>query len=182
MERAEKQQEIEQLNDYFTKSQIAICADYRGLTVAQVTDLRKNLRKNDCVGKVVKNTLARISLERTFKDADGGELEKFMGLLEGPSLMVFSFKDPVAPSKILSEFAKGNEKLTIKGGWLEGNFVDAGGVDTLAKLPSKEETLAKLLALINAPATQLVRLLQAPSSQVVRVIEAHRENLEKQAA
>lgn len=182
MDRVEKQQEIELLDGLFAKSQITICADYRGLTVAQVTELRKNLRKNDCFGKVVKNTLAKISIERSFKEAKAAELEKFSNLLEGPSLMVFSYSDPVAPSKILSEFAKSNDKLKIKGGWLDGSFVDAPGVDMLAKLPGKQETLGKLLGLLAAPATQLVRLLQAPSTQIVRVIDAHRENLEKKAA
>jgi large subunit ribosomal protein L10 len=179
MDRAEKKAEIESLNDHMSRSQIAICADARGLTVAEVTELRKNLRKAGSFAKVVKNTLARLAVDKAYASAEAAELEKFKKLLEGPSMMVFSYKDPVAPSKALTDFAKTHDKLKVKGGFIDGECVDESGVKTLSNMPGKEELLGKLLALINAPATQLVRLMQAPGTQMVRVLDAQREKIEK---
>jgi len=178
MERTEKQTEIDLLNKSFESAQIALCADYRGLTVAQITKLRRQLRGSGLEGRVVKNTLAKIAAKRVLKDSDGTEMEKFLELFKGPSFVVFSRHDPVAPAKMASEFGKENEAFKIKGAWFEGAFVDVQGVKALASMPSREETLAKLLALIAAPATQLVRVLQAPAAQVVRVLEACRQKLE----
>lgn len=179
MERAQKDAEIKFLNGCFTETQIALCADYRGLTVAQMTELRSDLRSNGAFGRVVKNTLAKLSFERTFKDADSTELGKFTAVFEGPSLLVFSNKDAVSPAKVLAKFAKTHQALEIKGGWFEGKCIDQAGVETLSSMLSREEVLAKLLNLMNAPATQLVRLMQAPSREIVQVLEAHRANLEK---
>lgn len=181
MDRAERQAEIDFLADGFKKSQIALCADYRGLTVAQITKLRKDLRAGKAVGRVVKNTLARISSKKVYADSNAAELEKFNELFTGPSLLVLSESDPVSPAKVLTKFAKDNKSLQVKGGWFEGKFVDAKGVDTLSQMPSKEELLGKLLALLNAPATQLLRLMKEPSAQVARVIAAQRDKLEKGA-
>lgn len=179
MNREEKQQEVETISASFATAQSALCADYRGLTVAEVTTLRKELRKNGAQGKVVKNTLARLAAERAYKDADAAQLKKFMELFEGPSLVIYSDKDPVAPAKVIFAFAKDHQNLKIKGGWVDGQFLDSSGAEQLAKMPGREETLAKLLALIAAPATQLVRLFAAPATQVVRVIDAQRQNIEK---
>lgn len=179
MNRAEKQSEVEFLNECFTKSAIAVCADYRGLTVTQVTNLRRDLRKSGAKARVVKNTLARLAIKDVFKAAEAAELERFLKIFEGPCFVVFSDSDPVAPSKVLSQFAKTNDKLSIKGAWLEGAFVDKSGVGELANMPGKEELLGKLLNLMLAPATQLVRLMAAPATQLVRTLEAHRANIEK---
>lgn len=179
MDRAEKQVEIENIGASFVGAQVALCADYRGLTVAEITALRKELRKNGARGKVVKNTLARLAAEKAYKDADAEHLKKFMQLFEGPSLVIYSETDPVAPAKVVYAFAKDHQNLKIKGGWIDGQFIDVAGAESLSKMPGREETLAKLLALIAAPATQLVRLLAAPATQVVRVVDAHRGNLEK---
>lgn len=181
MDRAEKQAELEAIGAGFASAQVALCADYRGLTVAEVTALRKELRKNGAKGKVVKNTLARLAAEKAYKDADATHLKKFMELFEGPSVVIYSDTDPVAPAKVVFAFAKDHQNLKIKGGWVDGQFIDKAGAETLSKMPGREETLAKLLALIAAPATQLVRLLAAPSTQVVRVLDGHRQNLEKKA-
>jgi large subunit ribosomal protein L10 len=178
MDRQEKRQEVEFLNDCFTKAQIALCADYRGLTVAQVTKLRRELTKVGARARVVKNTLARIAVQDVFKSAEQAELERFTKIFDGPSFVVFSEKDPVAPSKVLATFAKDNEKFSIKGAWFEGAFVDKSGVGQLATMPGKEELLGKLLNLLLAPATQLVRLMQAPGTQLVRVLDAQRAKLE----
>lgn len=178
MNRAEKESELSFLTDCFTKTQIALCADYRGLSVAQVTALRKELRDTGSFGKVVKNTLGRIAAERALKGRTGSEVENFMKVLEGPTMVIYSYDDPIAPTKVITKFAKANEKLRIKGAFLDGSFVDESGVDSLSKMPGREEVLAQLLRLINTPATNLVRLLQAPSTQIVRVLDAHRGNLE----
>ncbi|MBN8548453.1 MAG: 50S ribosomal protein L10 [Deltaproteobacteria bacterium] len=179
MDRAGKQVELEAISSAFKSAQSTLCADYRGLTVAEITELRKELRRNGARGKVVKNTLGRLAAERAYKDADAAQLKKFIELFGGPSLIVTSDSDPVAPAKIMAKFAKDHKNLKIKGGWIDGQCLDQAGVDTLAKMPGREETLSKLLALIAAPATQLVRLLAAPATQVVRVVDAHRQNLEK---
>ncbi len=179
MNREEKQVELDSIGAAFIHAQSALCADYRGLTVAEVTTLRKELRKNGAKGKVVKNTLARLAAEKAYKDADGAQLKKFMELFAGPSLVIYSDKDPVAPAKVIFAFAKDHQNLKIKGGWVDGQFLDKSGAEMLSKMPGREETLAKLLALIAAPATQLVRLLAAPGTQVVRVIDAQRQAIEK---
>ena len=185
MNKAEKLAEVEFLVGCLTKAQIAFCCDYRGLTVGQVTKLRKDLRKAGANAAVVKNTLGRLSAKKVYEaGSKEAELAKFIGTLKGPSMLIFSDEDPVAPSKAISQFlaVKGNEKFTVKGAWFEGTFVDAAGVEALSKMPGRAETLSMLLRVINAPATQLVRTIQEPGAQLVRLIEAHRQNLEKKAA
>lgn len=181
MERAEKNSIIEDLSGRFNRAQITICADYRGLTVAQITKLRKDLHGAGFRGAVVKNTLAGISAKRGLAAAKDGELDKFLDLFKGPSFVVFSDEDPIKPAKLAKDFAESNEKFQIKGAWFENGFVDAAGVKTLASLPSREENLAKLLSLMNAPATQLVQMLQAPGAQLVRLLAAYKDKLEKAA-
>lgn len=178
MERAEKQKEVDFINEALGRAEIALCADYRGLTVAQVTTLRRELHQAGAKARVVKNTLSRLAVKEAFKSAEQAELERFLKIFEGPTMIVFSDTDPVSPSKVLAKFAKANDKLQIKGAWLEGAFVDSSGVGSLADMPGKEELLAKLLNLMLAPATQLVRLMQAPATQVARVLEAQRAKLE----
>ena len=181
MDRSEKQEEITFLQGCFAKSTIALCANYRGLTVGQITSLRKQLRDGGSVARVSKNTLAKISAQKGLSKAAAAEIEKFVKLMDGPSLFVFSESDPVTPAKILTKFAKGNDKLKIRGAIFEGACMDAKGVQDLSLLPSREELLAKLLALMNAPATQLLRLIQAPGTQVVRVLNAQKDKLSSSA-
>ncbi len=180
MNRAEKQTEVEFIQNSLTQAQVALCADYRGLTVAEITKLRKKLRDSGAQSRVVKNTLAKISAKKAFGSAKASDLEKFVTMFKGPSLLVVSSTDPVAPAKVISDFVKeSKEKLKIKGGWIDGACLDGKGVDSLSKMPGKKETLAKLLSVLVAPATQFVRLLQAPGTQTVQVLEAHRKNLEE---
>ncbi len=178
MERAEKHAEVENLGSSFKSAQIAICAHYQGLSVSQITGLRKKLNASGLSGKVVKNTLASLAAERSLKDGGEEQLKKFLELFNGPSFLVFSEKDPVTPAKLLSEFGKENEAFKIKGAWFENNFLDGNAVDTLSKLPSREENIAKLLALLNTPATQLLRLMQEPAARLARVLGALRDKLE----
>lgn len=178
MDRAGKAEVVEFVNKSLGKAEIALCADFRGLTVLQVTNLRRELHQAGAKARVVKNTLSRLAVKEAYKSADQAELERFLKIFEGPTMIVYSDKDPVAPSKVLTKFAKTNDKLQIKGAWLEGAFVDVKGVGALSEMPGKEELLAKLLNLMLAPATQLVRLMSAPGTQVVRVLDAQRQKLE----
>ena len=178
MDRVEKQAELDLLVGKFAKSQVTVCADYRGLTVAKITQLRSELRKAGSEGRVVRNTLARLASTKSATNAKPGEIEKFLGSIVGPTLVVTCDSDPIAPTKVLAKFAKENaDKFRVKGCWLDGAYVDAAGVDSLSKMPGREETFAMLLALINEPATRLVRLMSEPSAQVVRSIEAYRKKL-----
>jgi len=183
MERAQKEVELNNLVDSFGRTQVTVCADYRGMSVAKMTALRSELRKAGATGRVVRNTLARLAVNRTVgKDAPKGDVEKFLETLNGPTLVVFSYNDPIAPTKVLAKFAKENEAFRVKGCWLDGAYVDSAGVSSLATMPGREETFAMLLSLMSAPATRLVRLLSEPGSQIVRSIEAYRKKLGGESA
>jgi large subunit ribosomal protein L10 len=182
MDRAEKQTEVELLSECFRTAELALCADYRGLTVEKVTNLRRALRQSGATSRVVKNTLAKLSLEKAYQDADAAEVKKFIDLLKGPNFLIFVKKDAVVSAKVAAKFEKDLEHLAIKGGWFAGKFLDKSGVVEFSNMASKEETLAKLLCLLSTPATQLVRVIQAPAQQLVRVLEAYRAKLEKGAA
>ena len=180
--RADKEKAVEAMSQEFASTHVALCADYRGLTVEEITKLRKELRKSGSIGHVTKNTLARIAAERAYKDANPEQLKKLLAIFEGPSFFVFSKKDPVSPARVLSEFSKKVEKLKIRGGFFEGAFIGEAGVKELATMPSKEESQAKLLAMMMAPATQLVRTMQEPAARLVRLLDARRKQLEEQKA
>ncbi|MDC0357445.1 50S ribosomal protein L10 [Oligoflexia bacterium] len=179
MDRAQKDAEIKFLSDCFVKSPITLCADYRGLTVGESMAFRQELKAQQAFGRVTKNTLARISVKKAFKDAESSEVDKFLEVLNGPSMLVFSETDPVSPAKVVANFAKEHKQLEIKGGWFEGAYLDQAGVQYLSSLPSREELWAQLLNLINAPATQLARLIAAPATQCVQLLEAYRAKLEE---
>ena len=182
MNRKEKEQQVDSLAEQFGSAIVALCADYRGLTDQDMCTLRRDLRAKGATGRVVKNTLAKISVEKALNSGDEGsskeDVQKFIGMFQGPSLVVFSETDPSAPAKVLSDFAKGKEALEIKGGWFEGEFLDQGAVKELASMPSKEELYARLLSVLQGPATKVARLLQAPGSQLVQLLEAYRSKLE----
>jgi large subunit ribosomal protein L10 len=182
MEKAEKQVELESIIASFSSAQVAVCADYRGLTVAKVTDLRRELKKAGCEARVVRNTLARIAVGKVVADGNQEEVQKFLQTIVGPTLVVTSSNDAIAPTKVLVKFAKENEKFRVKGCWLDGAYVDAAGVDSLSKMPGRDETFAMLLSLISAPATRLVRVLSEPGAQVARSIEAYRKKLGGESA
>ena len=182
MDKAEKQVELESIVGSFSKAQVAVCADYRGLTVAQVTKLRSELKKAGCEARVVKNTLARLAVNKVTEGGKQDEVTKFLGTIVGPTLVVTNATDAIAPTKVLVKFAKENDKFRVKGCWLDGAYVDAAGVDSLSKMPGREETFAMLLSLISAPATRLVRVISEPGAQVARSIEAYRKKLGGESA
>lgn len=177
MDRAGKQVEIDLIRDKVVNSSLALCLDYRGMKVSQMTSFRRKLRAQGATGRVMKNTLLRIGSKKGLEGKDAAQVEKFLGLFSGPSMLVYA-KDPVSSAKVVADFMKDNKQLTIKGAWVEGSYMDARGVEELSRLPGREETYAMLLNLMLAPSTQLVRLLNAPATQLVRVIDAYREKLE----
>lgn len=164
----EKAETVGAVHRRLKMAKMAIVTEYRGLSVAQMTRLRREIREAAGEYHVIKNTLVR----RALRETAFGDLEK---LLEGPNGWVFAYDDPVLLSKALVKFADDNDKLRIKGGVFEGQFMDPAGVKVLSQMPSKPELQAKLLAMINAPATQLLRLLQEPGARVVRLLESVRK-------
>jgi large subunit ribosomal protein L10 len=168
----QKEQVVSDLNAKINASSVVLLVDYQGCTTEKITKLRRQLKSGGANFAVVKNTLAKKASSTT----EAKDLSKY---LEGPTALIWADKDPVTPAKLVSKFAKDEEKFSIKAGFVDGQVVDASGVDALASLPSKEELFAKLLALMNAPATQLVRMLNAPASSMARLIGAWKDELEK---
>ena len=138
--------------------------DYRGLSVKEVEGLRRDIREADASMKVYKNTLVRIAL----KELDMANLDE---VLEGPSAFVFCKNDPVASAKALTEFAKGNDKLVIKGGMMDGDFVNAGQFDAVASLPSREQLLAQIAGAISGVARVLAVSINGVPSGLARTIQ-----------
>jgi large subunit ribosomal protein L10 len=165
---AEKAETVAAVHKRFRAAKIAIATEYRGLTVAQMTRLRREIRQAAGEYQVIKNTLVR----RALQDTAYGALER---LLEGPNGWVFAYEDPVALSKMLVKFGDDHDKLKIKGAVFEGEFMEPAKVKVLAQMPSKPELQAKLLATIQAPATHLARLMQEPGARVVRLLESLRK-------
>lgn len=167
----QKKQIAEELHENFSKSKVVILTDYKGLDVASITSLRKKLRDADVQYKVVKNTLIR----RAAKDTDVALIED---QLKGPSAVAFSYDDPVAPAKVLSDFAKENEKLEIKIGVMNGSVLDQNAIKALSALPSREELLSQVLSAMNAIPTSLVRALADAPRRLVNVLQALKDKQE----
>ena len=155
MDRAEKREFVTSLHETFQASGTVVVAHYAGLTVAQMNDYRSKMRVAGGTVRVAKNRLAKIALEGT--DAAG-----ISNLFEGQTLIAYS-SDPVAAAKVTNDFAKGNDKLVILGGSMGATTLDADGVKALATMPSLDELRAKLVGMINTPATRIAGVLQAPA-------------------
>lgn len=168
MARPEKEAAVAELQNKLSSSQSVILADYRGLNVQEVTELRKKLREVGVEFKVAKNTLTKLA-------AKNAAIEGLDDLLEGPIALAFGYDDPVAPAKVLAEFAKDHQNLELKGGLLEGKVIDLNMVNSLAKLPSKEALLTQVAGLLQAPIRNLVNVLSAPLRNTVYVLEAVRK-------
>ena len=165
MDRAAKQDAITKLNGVFKTSNVVVVAHYSGLTVSQMQTLRKQMRVAGAKVKVAKNRLARIAL----KDTDAAAIAP---LLKGPTVIAFS-GDPVAAPKVAVDFAKANEKFVILGGTMGKTALNIDGVKALAALPSLDELRAKIVGLVQAPATKIAQLVNAPASKVARVVQAY---------
>jgi len=165
VDRAEKKEAVAALNDVFKKNAVVVVAQYSGLTVANMELLRKNMRGAGAKVQVAKNRLAKIAL-------DGTDVASIAPLLKGPTLIAYS-SDPVAAPKVASEFAKAHEKFVILGGAMGKTALNPDGVKALATLPSLDELRAKIVGLVQAPATKIAQLTTAPASKLARVFGAY---------
>lgn len=174
MKRQEKSNVVNALREKLGKACVVIVAQAYGLDSAQTLRLRRAVRQAGGELKVAKNTLARLAAENT-------QYAPLTGLLSGPTALVFGYKDPVAVAKVLVEFSgEAAEKVSIKGGVLEGRALDAGAVKELAELPPREVLVGTLLGLIQAPAAQLLRTIQEPGARLVRLLDRLRSGMSGQ--
>ena len=171
MNRQEKAELIETLQTTLNDSTTVVVAHQVGMTVAESSDLRAKMREAGAGFKVTKNRIAKLALNDTPHTA----LES---LFTGPTAIGTS-TDPVAAAKVLVEYAKDNDKLTIVGGSMDGKALDKAGVEALAKLPSLDELRGKLVGILQAPAAKIARVTQAPAGKVARVIKARSDQLQQ---
>lgn len=174
MNRTEKADLVASLNKTLGDATLVVVTRQSGLTVAEVTALRNQMRAAGAGYKVAKNRLARLALE-------GTSFQQIGPMLVGPTALAYS-KDPVAAAKAAVDYAKGNDKLQIVGGSLGDQKLDVEGVKALAALPSLDQLRAKFLALLNTPATRIAGVVQAPAGQLARVFGAYGSKGEGQAA
>jgi len=174
LNRTEKEQVIGELHEKMARVKAAIVAEPRGLDVATVTELRRKMREAKVEYRVVKNTLAA-------RAAKGTPVEPLAEKFVGPTALVMSYDDVVAPAKLLADFMKDRESLVIRTAVVEGKVIDAKGVQALAKLPGLPELRSQILGMLMQPATKLARMIGTPGQQLARVLDARREQLEKQA-
>jgi len=166
MDRAEKQVSIETLKGVFADAGAVVVTHNKGLTVAELTDLRLRLRKEGAALKVVKNTLVQKAL-------DGAIGEAANSLFKGPVAIAYGV-DPVSAAKVVAEYAKGNDKLSIVGGILgQTTILDEKAVKSLATLPSLDQIRSQLIGLVNSPATKVAGIVQAPAAQLARLFSAY---------
>ena len=162
--KAFKQDKIEAMKENFSKAKVAVVTEYRGMSVEEITKLRRALQKEDSDYMVTKNTLAKVA-------AKGTQFEVLEEVLKGPVAIAFGFKDEVAPAKVLKKFIKEAKKGQVIAAALDGKLLDAKETEVLADLPSKEELYAKMLGCINSPATGIAGAVNAVMSGLVRAMD-----------
>jgi large subunit ribosomal protein L10 len=165
MKRAEKADSVAAIQEDLGRATVAVLAEYRGLTAGELDRLRRAVREADGRCRVAKNTLTRRALTSS-------RYEKLAPMLRGPLAVIYGFKDPVVIAKLAVKFAEDLPKLEIKGAVLEGEVLPAAGVKALATLPPREIVIARLLGLLQAPATQLLRTLNEPAARLARLVDA----------
>jgi large subunit ribosomal protein L10 len=165
MKKERKTELVGELSERFGRASLALVSEYKGITAAESTELRRRLRAVRGELRVSKNTLIR-------KAIDGTPFSKLDEKLGGPIGIVLSFEDPVAVAKAITSFKEAGDKLKLRGGVLDGRPLTAEEVQALANMPPKEVVMAQLLGLLQAPASRLVRLLNEPGSALARVIDA----------
>jgi large subunit ribosomal protein L10 len=170
VDRAAKAGLVSALGEVFKTTNVVVVAHYSGLTVPQMQNLRKQMKQAGASVKVAKNRLAKIALE-------GSDVASIASLFKGPTLIAFS-GDPVAAPKVAVDFAKGHEKFVILGGAMGKTALDQNGVRALAALPSLDELRAKIVGLIQAPATKIAQVVTAPAAKVARVVQAYADKSE----
>ena len=165
VDRAAKKELVTTLNGVFKDTNVVVVAHYSGLNVPQMQNLRKQMKQAGAAVKVAKNRHAKLALE-------GTDAAAIVPLLKGPTLIAYS-GDPVAAPKVATEFAKANEKFVILGGAMGKTTLDPNGVKALAALPSLDQLRAKIVGLIQAPATKIAQVVNAPAAKVARVVQAY---------
>lgn len=163
--KAFKNEKIEYFKKQFEQAKVAIVTDYRGLSVDEITQLRRALQKENADFTVTKNTLCKIA-------SKGTNFEAIEPLMQGPNAIAFGFGDEVSAAKVVAKFIKENKKGEIIGGVMEGNLLNADEAKKLANMPSREELYAKMLGSINSPASGIVYSVNGVMSALVRAIDA----------
>lgn len=165
MPKPEKVASVADVAERISRSKSIIVTDYRGLTVAQMTDLRNRLRQEGVEYKIVKNRLAKIALRESGKDT----MDDY---LKGTTALAFGIKDPVGPAKVLTAYAKDNDKLKVIGGMMDDRLLDVASIDELSKLPSREVLLSRLLGSITSPVQKLAYGLHQTVAKVAYAFDA----------
>ncbi len=168
--KAFKKEKIESIKEKLSKAQVAIVTEYKGLSVDEITTLRRKLQKEDSDYTVTKNTLAKIAVKDT-------NFEVLSDCFQGPIALAIGFKDQVSPAKILTGFMKEIKKGEIIAAALDGKLLSADEAKALANLPSKEEIYAKMLGCINSPASGIANSMNAVITQLVRTLDAAKDKL-----
>lgn len=169
----DKKQIVSEVNEAATSALSAVLADYRGVSVSDLTSLRKNARENGVYLRVVRNTL----LKRAFASTD---YECLNPVLSGPTILAFSMEDPGAAARVLKDFAKGNDKFEVKALSIGGKLLGADQLDALASLPTYDQAVSMLMSVMLAPVTKLARTFNEVPTKVTRAVAAVRD--QKQAA
>ena len=167
MDRTQKEELVASFNDAFSKATLVVVTSQNGLSVAQSTELRREMRNAGASFKVTKNRLTRLALK-------GTKFEHLSDLFKGPTGIAYS-DDPVAAARVAVKFADDNDKFVVLGGGLDEQALDVSAVTALAKLPSLDELRGKLVGMIQTPATRIAGVTQAPAGQLARVISARAE-------
>ena len=167
MDRTQKEELVASFNDAFSEATLVVVTSQNGLSVAQSTELRREMRNAGASFKVTKNRLTRLALK-------GTKFEHLSDLFKGPTGIAYS-DDPVAAARVAVKFADGNDKFVVLGGGLDEQALDVSAVTALAKLPSLDELRGKLVGMIQTPATRIAGVTQAPAGHLARVISARAE-------
>jgi large subunit ribosomal protein L10 len=170
MDRREKEQTVAELQQCFATATAAVLTEYKGLTVADLNALRRELREVAGEFRVAKNTLVELAIE-------GTPYLSLKTLLTGQNGLVFGYGDAIGLAKVVTRYAREHDKFTLKGGVTDGQFLAAAGMETIATLPSREILRAQLLGMLSRPATQFVSLLTTPAAQFARLLDARRTQL-----
>lgn len=167
MDRAQKEQVVDELGRVFESSGVVVVAHYEGMTVAQMQDLRAQMRAAGGSVRVAKNKLAKIALE-------GKPCESIANYLTGMTVLAYS-EDPVAAAKVADKYAKANDKFVILGGAMGENALDPAGVKAVAQMPSREELIAQIVSCIGAPASNIAGAIGAPASNIAGILKTLEE-------
>nr|WP_174822803.1 50S ribosomal protein L10 [Ruegeria lacuscaerulensis] len=170
VDRAQKEKVVEELGQIFESSGVVVVSHYAGLTVAEMQDLRSRAREAGGAVRVAKNRLAKIAL-------DGKPCESIANLLTGMTVLTYS-EDPVAAAKVAEDFAKDNKNFEILGGAMGENALDRKGVETVSKMPSREELIASIVGCIGAPASNIAGAIGAPASNIASILSTIEEKAE----